>query len=291
MKKFIKSKIGQYICHECSKPLQTICGLSHHISRNHNLQEYYDKYLKENKDDECKICGAKLTKFIRLQEGYGNCCNNIECQKKYNVKRSQEETKKKYGVTNANKIESVRNKIKKTNNIRYGADTPLQGSSKDKITNTCIKKYGVKYPFQSKLVRDKRIKTYNEKYGVNSPLQNKEIFNKAFKTRIKLQKYKNTSLTYQSSYELDFLEKYYQKFPDLINGLSIRYQLNKKEKIYHSDFFIPSLNLIIEIKNKYLYETYNEEIKQKEIYTKKAGYNYILILEKDYSKFENDYKL
>jgi hypothetical protein len=101
--------------------------------------------------------------------------------------------------------------------------------------------------------------------------------------RIKL--YKDTDLWYQGSYELDFLEKYYNKFPDIKRGPSIKYVYEGKNKIYYPDFYIPSLNLIIEIKNSYYVNKDKNKIKIKEQFVIKEGYSYCIIINKDYTKF------
>ena len=69
------------------------------------------------------------------------------------------------------------------------------------------------------------------------------------------------------------------------NQVKKKYLWNSKNKVYHSDFFIPSKNLIVEIKSSYYYEKYSEinEAKRKE--TLKIGYNHIFIIDKDYTQF------
>ena len=124
-------------------------------------------------------------------------------------------------------------------------------------------------------------------YGVEHPLQNKEIHNKQQKSGFKLKQYKDTNLYYRGLYELDLIEKYHDKYPDLQNGPSIKYIFNEKNKIYHSDFYIPSLNLVIEIKNSHLAKRDKEEIELKKQSVIEAGFNYIMIVDKNYSKFEN----
>jgi hypothetical protein len=52
------------------------------------------------------------------------------------------------------------------------------------------------------------------------------------------------------------------------------------------DFYIPSLNLIVEIKNSHLAEINKEGIEAKKQATIAAGFNYIMIIDKDYTVFE-----
>jgi hypothetical protein len=101
--------------------------------------------------------------------------------------------------------------------------------------------------------------------------------------------------TYTGSYEKDFLE-----FLDNILGFTnssdihspapqiFRYKVDGKESFYIPDFYIESLNLIVEIKSKT-----NNHYRQRDIHIEKtkddilgnSGYNYIKIFDKDYRGF------
>ena len=69
---------------------------------------------------------------------------------------------------------------------------------------------------------------------------------------LSLTKQKYNHLTYQGTFELDFINKYYNKI-NIQNGMTIKYDENK---VYYPDFFIPELNLIVEIKSDYFYKKY-----------------------------------
>ncbi|MCF7866979.1 hypothetical protein K9L67_06160 [Candidatus Woesearchaeota archaeon] len=125
-------------------------------------------------------------------------------------------------------------------------------------------------------------KTCLKNHGVKSPYQNIKIFNKSLKSALKIKKYKYSELHYQGSYEKDFLDKYYNKIK-IVNGLTIKYLHNNKEKYYHSDFYLPKYDLIVEIKSTYWYKM-NEDINiLKEKYSK-LSHNYIMILDKNYDE-------
>lgn len=236
-------------------------------------------------------------------------CNNKDC---INIKRELA-VFKKYGCKNVFQLKEVKDKIVETNNELYGVDNPQQNKeikNKSEETNlkkygcknvfqnenikiksreTTLKKYGVEHITQSKYFINKIIETNNKKYNCDWPIQNDEHYKKIERVSVKIKKYKNTTISYQASYELDFLDRYYAKFVDIENGKSFKYLYEGKNKKYYSDFYIPSKNLIVEIKNKYLYKRDYLKIKQKEHSVKSAGYNYILILEKNYDEFEKLY--
>ena len=124
-----------------------------------------------------------------------------------------------------------------------------------------------------------------ERYGVESPMQSAIIFNKQQKSSLKTKKHEKSNLSYQGTYELDFLEKYYGKIR--IEKIDpIEYSLNENVHYYHPDFYLPDYNLIIEIKSSYTYNYDIEKNMAKKDYSLKAGYEFIFIIDKDYSFFE-----
>jgi hypothetical protein len=295
-------------CEECNKEYSTLSHLSSHVSKIHgNKKIYYDKYLKQLNEGICPECG-KLTLYTdKWQNAYHKYCSE-ECKKKGRVKIIKETTLKKYGVTNVNKIEKIRNKISKTNKKRYDNVCPMQNKEiQNNIRQKNLKNLGVELPFQSKEIQNKSAKIrklkygsrytfqsdilYNkckntmiERYGVPNSIQNEKIFEKQQISGLFLKKYLN--INYQGSYELDFLEKYLNKFPDIKRASFIKYQYDNRYKIYFPDFYIPSLNLIIEIKNKYLAKRDKIKIKAKKIAVLKQGYQFIMIINKNYDEFE-----
>jgi hypothetical protein len=168
----------------------------------------------------------------------------------------------KYGVENIQNLDKIRNKIKKT----------------------CIEKYGVSNAFKSVVVKDKIKKTMLERYGVDHPMKNLEIFNRAQKNSYRTIKYKHSELYYKGTYELDFIEFCIKNEINIENGPTIKYFLNLKDRRYFSDFYLPEYNLIIEVKSTYTFnDDYEENLTKKE-FSIKSGYNFIFIIDKDYSE-------
>lgn len=152
------------------------------------------------------------------------------------------------------------------------------------IKNAVRIKYNVDNVFQSSIVKNKIKNTILKRYGVEYTHQNSEIFKRAFKTGLKLLKYKNTNIWYQGSYELDFLEKYYGVY-EIQNAKPIQYLYNDKPRIYHPDFYIPSLNLIIECKSTYYYKKHKDTVDAKKKATIDNGFKYLMIIDKKYDTF------
>jgi hypothetical protein len=122
------------------------------------------------------------------------------------------------------------------------------------------------------------------KFGVEHPNQNINLFKKSQISGYKMCIY--NGLYYRGKNELNFIKYCEDKSLVIKNGPSIRFTMEGKSKVYHSDFFIESANLICEIKSKYTYE-YNEKIniiKRDECI--KQGYAFIFIIDMDYSEFD-----
>jgi very-short-patch-repair endonuclease len=68
---------------------------------------------------------------------------------------------------------------------------------------------------------------------------------------------------------------------------SFLYDMNGVSKRYYPDFYIESINLIIEVKSSYYYQLHKEknELKKESIITN--GFQYILILDKNYKNLYN----
>jgi hypothetical protein len=178
-------------------------------------------------------------------------------------------------------------KKEKTVLSKYGVKSYTQSEDfKNKSKQTCIEKYGHDFYQKSDEYKNKIIQTCIEKYGCENVMQSREHFDSQSKSSLKIKKYKKTNLTYQGTYELDFIEKYHNKV-DIEKINPIRYKLNENNHYYHPDFYLPEYNLIVEVKSSYTYEfDLNKNLAKKE-YSIKNGFNFIFIIDKDYSGLES----
>jgi len=260
--------------------------------------------LVEVKCDNCgNIKKIKYQLFNKLTKNNTKdyYCNNKECINKSRQIAIQE----KYGFNNVFQLNDIKDKIKETNLEKYGVKNPQQNKEiKEKTEKTNLEKYGVKNPFQSEIFKDKLVKTNIKKYGVKYPSQSEEIKEKMYSTSIKNYGFKYPTqnrehlykrfnvgyrieyidgLSCQGGYEKDFILKFKDKVR-IENGLSIEYYYNGEKKVYHSDYYLPDFNLVVEIKSTYWYELNKELCLAKEEYTRKK-YNYLMILDKKYEEF------
>jgi len=282
----VKNHNGLYSCKKCSKiKRDKTClekyGTEHPIS--------LDKFKKKREDNNFQKYGVKNTLEIKeIRDNIKKICI------------------KKYGVDNPWKNDKIRDKIKNTCIEKYGAKSPLESTEiLNKIKNTCIDKYdvdsalksieilnkikqinleryGVDNPWKNDKVRDKIKKTLFNRYGVIHPLQSQYLYNLMIKKSFIIKKYKDTDLHYQGTYELDFLDKYYDKLK-IENGMTIKYGY---DKIYYPDFYLPDYKIIVEIKSKWWFEKHLDINLEKQKQCIDNGYNFIFIIDKNYIEFE-----
>lgn len=120
---------------------------------------------------KCDYCGREFYVrwysyyILKKKDNKTDCCSNPECT----AKKSQESLLIKYGVTNAQYIDGVKEKTKQTNILKYGVDNPFKSDEiKEKIKSTNIEKYGVPFTMQNEDIKNKSKKTCLEKYGVEN---------------------------------------------------------------------------------------------------------------------------
>lgn len=189
----------------------------------------------------------------------------------------------KYGFESYQSTQEYRDIIKE----KFGVENISQLQSvKDRKKESCLKNFGVEYSLQSETVKEKSRKTWMSRLGVDNPTKNKEVFEKAQSSAYHTYKYSDTQIKYQGSYELNFIEYCIDNKIEFENGPSIKYKMLDKNRIYHSDFYIPKYNLICEVKSLYTYkDDYDENILKQE-YSMISGYNFLFIIDKNYTELE-----
>jgi hypothetical protein len=277
------------ICHECGRKFISDVALVSHIVSKHDRKQYYDKWIKTDEEGKCLKCGNPTEFSGRWSRGYKKFCSR-KCQDEYvmndpkrieKANKTQKETiRKKYGVDWYTQTDEFKEKSKATNKERYNDETY---NNSEKAKRTFLLKYGVENPAQAEFVKDKIRKTNLKKYGGSSHMHNDEIFHKveinSFKSRLH-----PSGVYYRGNFEKDFLDNF-SRIIKIENGKGIKYNLDEKERTYYPDFYIPELNLIIEIKNGYLLKRDQVIINAKEKACRKAGFDYLLINNKDYREF------
>ena len=209
--------------------------------------------IKEKSKQVCleKYGVENISQFFETKEKYKQTClekygvNNPFKLEKTKINSHSKEAKEKqrktclekYGVENSFQSEKVRQKYKENYKRKYGVENPFQNEIiKEKIKQTCLEKYGVDKASKSDLVKEKCKQTCLEKYGSSSPMKNSYIVNKSINKRIQ----NNTWSTSKPEEELYLYIK--ERFP------SVKRQYKDKERYpYFCDFYIPELDLFLEL--------------------------------------------
>jgi hypothetical protein len=211
---------------------------------------------KLTEDYYCPICSVvkiKRTKFIR----HGN-------ENYVNHEKAALTNIKKYGVPWTQQNKEIRKKSAETNLIRYGNESPNGNDEvKKRRKESCLNNLGVENCMQSSIVMKKQ-----------------QVSARTIKN------FKN--LTYQGTYELDFLINFFDKFI-IENAKSVKYSYDGKTKVYHPDFYLPKYNLIVEIKSDYIYNREVDVNLAKQEACLNQGYNFIFIINKNYGEFLKNY--
>ena len=219
-------------------------------------------------DTKCDICG----KIGKLQ--YYNYNKSIT---KYN----------EYYCIKCSKINT-----KKTNNIKYGCDYPLQNNNIINISKTTLlNKYGVDNISKLKSIKNKKYETTLKNWGVGNPSQSSVLFEKSQISGKKIKLYDKLNIYYRGTYEFDFLNFCYENNIKIEKGKKIKYIFENKIKYYHSDFYLPKYNLICEIKSDYYYNLYLSKNLTKKEYTINNNFNFLFIINKNYNELKKIIKL
>lgn len=140
-------------------------------------------------------------------------------------------------------------KFKQTCIKKFGTETPLASKELiEKGKKTSLSKYGTLHPFQSKVVQDKYRETCMKKYGYdwNSKTEQwKEKMSEIISSdNIQTKRYNTLKKhhTFSTSSPEEELYLYIKKkFPDVI-----RQYKDKTRYPFYCDFYIPSLDLLVE---------------------------------------------
>jgi len=188
-------------------------------------------------------------------------------------------TKETWNNKTKKELENIHNKFKNTFKTKTGFNSPMQNpKSREKWKETVFKKFGVNHPMQNLEVQKRMMNTY---------LKNNKRVGKTEITRF------NNNLFSRGSYEKEFIDKYLSTFPTLKNPEPIQYKINNKTRLYFPDFYIESLNLIIEIKSSWTFDRcgIDKELENKNKIkwqtVKNLGFGFIAIIDKNYEEFES----
>ncbi len=249
---------------------------SEHAQKNTMLEKY-------------NVCNAMFSDFFKEK------LNNT-IQLNYNVEnisqsdiikeKKKQTTLKNYNVGHNSQSDIIKEKKKQTTLKNYGVENPQQVKDiLDKTSQTRLEKTGYAYPLQNPKIREKAIQTNIMRFGYANVIHNPVIFEKAQTNAFKRKEYKwkTGEISIVQGYEpivLKELEDSGYTYEKVITGASriptIPYIFENTQHLYFPDIFIPSENLIIEVKSEYTLNKEFDRNKAKFKAVEEAGFNFKL---------------
>lgn len=229
------------------------------------------------------IVEIQLSVLIKEQKTHCDECGKIK-RKQTNLLR--------YNVENVSQNEEIREKQKRRMEEIYGVTYSFQSAElRAKSRETSMITYGVDHPMKTEEVKAKLRNTFQENYGVDHPMHDVDIFKKQQEACYQFHEYVLPSgeIIHYQGYEYfcldELLEKENIKEYDIVTPHFKNDKLPKiwywddeteKHRRYYPDFYIPSLNKIIEVKSMYTYsdKRFFKINQLKAQACKKAGYNF-----------------
>lgn len=274
---------SKYCSNECQHKHEEDIGVHEEIRARgvENMQKtFMEKYGVDNayKVPELKERMIKQVKETKL-ERYGD-------ENYTNVEKIQK-TKEENNLKDPLRQNKINEKTKTTVNGRYGYDNVAKSPLiKQKVSETHNIKYGC-HSSSLDHVKEKKDNTNLIKYGVKHPMQNPEIFSKFENSCFRRKPYTLPSgkIVKLQGYEpqcLDIILKYIKE-DDIVFKKRIEYVQDDKTRTYHPDFYIKSLNLIVEAKSMWTVKRQSvDNVAAKEFACRSQGYNYVMVLENQY---------
>lgn len=190
----------------------------------------------------CKNCGKEV-EFIgkggRLFRDY--CCNSCSANSKETINKKKETQLKNWGTENCYDSKKYQQYLLETKGVKYIIDLP---EVKEKRKQSLIKKYGTDKISGLPEIQQKIKDTFRKKYGVENPTSLESVKLKKLQT---LKENGNLGI-HTSKFEEEAYILLSNKFSDII-----RHYSNSETYPFDADFYIPSLNTIIEIQGSHFH--------------------------------------
>lgn len=226
---------------------------------------------------KCAQCSLESS-FKYFRSGYNKFCSPKCAQNNKETRSKIEKTCfERFGVNHNFASKQIIENKKKTWLKNLGVDHPSKNEKvKEKIRQTSIKNNGEISGFGSTNYKKAIIKKYGVEYVMHVQSIAEKVFNNKHKKIYILPSGNTVKIQGFEPHALDILLKLFDESDLKIHKdvPTIKYEFENKQKYHYPDFYIPSKNLIIEIKSTYTYKTdFTKNIEKKKAAIK-AGFNY-----------------
>lgn len=298
LKKYKVRENQEELCSKCSTQLNRNKEKIKEKSKQTNLKKYGVENPWQSEEIREKIRQTNLKRYGRTNIGqFGTPEHRNAMIRKYGVDhnmklkifvdKARQTNLKKYGVEIPYLFGSE--EFKQNMIDKYGIDNPIKLKEiQEKVKQTNINRYGKPYIMQNDTLKERFKKSMIEKYGFPWSGQNKKLFEKTMKTSKKINYYTtkyNRKISYQSSYEYDFILACEELNIDVKNGPPVAYFFEEREHQYFIDF--ETDKYIVEIKGSHIW--YEKDLKSGKIdaknkkaieYAKENNKKFVFLLDK-----------
>lgn len=148
-------------------------------------EKLYMYYHGLNEIPLCEHCGVNPKIFKNIHVGYRQyCCNHCSVTDPNRRQKAINTLIDRFGVDHPSKSKEIFERIKKTNQERYGGTGFASKELLEKTKQTNRERYGVEWTGQSDKIKEKTKQTNRERYGVEHVLQSDTIKEKAKQTNL-----------------------------------------------------------------------------------------------------------
>ena len=217
-------------------------GVEHYTNREKSKQTCLEKYGVESN-----------LNIPEIKEK----CKESRIKNKDKIKEKSKQTcLEKYGVEFSLQSKQVREKSKQTCLEKYGVEFSAQADVvKEKIKQTCLERYGLTNGGGSKQSLEKIKQTCLERYGVEYSSQVPEIkikIKNALSSKIVQDKINNTKRKNNTFNTSKLEENLYKEIKSIYPSVIRQYNKDKRYP-YNCDFYIPELDMFIELQGTWLH--------------------------------------
>lgn len=268
----------------------------HNINPEHRKFDWIEEqYILKFREPKCEKCGES----VNFNRGVPYTYCSKKCKpSSWNQKKVKQTVRENYGVDNVMDIPRVREKQSESITKTW---SNKKGSILKKSRKTRLDRHGDEN-FNNP---ERKKKTCLEIYGVDSFSKTDEFREIASKTAIKtneynkftpIERYEDTDLYYQGSYEKRFLNYCRSKgvIDQVENSKAFKYlEEDRFAGIRHIPDFKFGDNYIIEIKSTYIMELQGGKkvIEAKKRAVESTGMKYLLVIDSNFSKFDETFEL
>lgn len=286
-----KSWVG---CKDCSKERTKVKNMEvygvDHLMKSKEFQEKTKETLKKKYgvDNPLKSQEIRAKKNATMKERYGE---EHSAQVPEIMEKTKETNLRVYGVTCSLMTEENKEKTRQGKLAKYGPRGSMSHPEiRLKVAQTMLKRYGKEHALQVPEFKEKLLNTYKERFKADHPFHTGEVYSKVLKSCFKIKEFIFPSgkvVPYQGyeHYAILLLLKEGHEEEDIVSChesvMGFMYEDGETKRKYYPDLFVPSSNLIIEVKSTWTYEKTQEEkerVLKKLEACRREGYNTRLLV-------------